>query len=355
VRRGAAGRRTRALLTVTFVVALALGASAARADPPKPTVAIMCDEGDSLSRRVRAELDALGFRTVLVQPGDALAGGLEAEARKFAAVGAVRRTARGGVEVWAADRITGKNVRRELYDDSPDRDVTEREAAFALRVVELLRARLLEARPALPDSEVTDATNHLDSSEPPQPAPEPPPAEPPPPAFRMSVEAAALWGRGGFDSAASLELGLAWIPTEHVGLLGFAAIPLSHPQVQDPRGTGTAELTVWLGGGGLRFLFLSRASRLAPTLDLGVAAAVLKVVGANAGPGFVTEASSAAVAAPYLRPGVAYGITNNLRFRADLLVGTTARGASVRFAQQNVASWGQPFVLVSTGLDFGWF
>jgi hypothetical protein len=171
----------------------------------------------------------------------------------------------------------------------------------------------------------------------------------------MSVEAAALSKPPRPHSAASLELGLAWVPTEHVGVLGFVAIPLSHPLVNDPAGTGTAELTVWLAGGGLRFLFLSRASRLAPTLDVGVAAAVLGVKGANASPGFVPEASSAAVAAPYLRLGSAYGITNNLRFRADLLLGTTVRGASVRFAQQNVASWGQPFVLVSTGLDFGWF
>jgi hypothetical protein len=350
-----ARRSGRAFYAVTFAALVALRANAAWADQPKPTVAILCDEGDSLSRRVRAELDALGFRTVLVQPPDALSGGLEAEARKLSAVGAVRRTAQGGVEVWAADRITGKSVRRELLDDATDRDASEREAAFALRVVELLRARLLDPQPVRPASEVVEDKDHAELTEPPQPAEPAPPAERAPPTFRMSVEAAALWGRGGFDVAASLELGLAWLPTEHVGLMGFVAIPLSHPLVNDPHGTATAELTVWLAGGGLRFAFLSRANSFQPTLDIGVTAAVLGVKGAQPSIGFVAETSSAAVAAPYLRLGAAYGINTMLRFRADVLLGTTARGVSVRFVQQEAATWGQPFLLASAGLDFGWF
>jgi len=152
--------------------------------------------------------------------------------------------------------------------------------------------------------------------------------------------------------AAARRAGVAWMPSEHVGAAAFVAVPLSRPKVDGA--AGSADLSVLLAGLGARFLFTTRASTWAPSIDLGVMAVSFRSAG-TARPGFPAGESSAATAAPFARLGAALAPAPRLRLRADLLCGAVAQGVSLRAAGQELATWGRPLFLASGGVDFGWF
>src|SRR5262249_41204308 len=95
-------------------------------------------------------LEALGFQVVeMPVPSEAPAReALEAAARAAGAVAAVRLVPSptdGGIEVWIVDRVTGKTVLREVVaPDVSAGGAAARASTLAVRVVELLRASLLE-------------------------------------------------------------------------------------------------------------------------------------------------------------------------------------------------------------------
>src|SRR5882672_4865044 len=106
---------------------------------------VTADPTSSLTRRVRAELEGLGLDVIVLKPpdeGSPSRAPLEQAARSVGAVAAVRLIAsrEGKVEVWVADRVTGKAVVREL--DAPESGASD--AAVAIGSVELLRASLME-------------------------------------------------------------------------------------------------------------------------------------------------------------------------------------------------------------------
>lgn len=330
----------------------------ARAEEPHveepATIAVVCAPGDRFGLRVLAELEALGFHGVLLEPAAEAASrsSLEVAARKAGAIAAIRAVpSERGVEVWIADRVTGKTVLREVASDggAPDRD-----DALALRAVELLRASLLEiALPSAPPGEVPATSELREKMHLVLPAPSAPPLEPPsPPTLRLSVAPGALLSPGGFGAAANLELGLGWMPVEHVGFAAFVSIPLHAARIETS--DGAADLSLLLAGGALRFVFTERANRWAPSVDVGVTAVSFKSTGTSSGR-LVPAAVSAAAAAPYARFGLALAVTPTFRVHADVLAGVIGQGVSIVFAGTEVATWGKPFVLPSLGADFGWF
>jgi hypothetical protein len=142
------------------------------------------------------------------------------------------------------------------------------------------------------------------------------------------------------------------MPSEHVGALLFAAIPLNRPEVQGAH--GSADLAAGLGGLGARFLLTTRASRWAPTVDAGLAVVGLASKG-RGDAGFTSGSSFAATAAPFLRFGVAFAPTPRLRVRADVLASAVVQGTSIQIAAREAATWGRPVGLFSAGVDFGLF
>jgi hypothetical protein len=145
---------------------------------------------------------------------------------------------------------------------------------------------------------------------------------------------------------------LDWMPSEHVGVTGLAAIPLSSPGIE--RSEGRVELRALLAGAGVRFLITTRASRWGPSVDLGVMAISLRSTGIG-NPGFRSGTSSAVTAAPFARAGIAFAVTPLFRLRADLLGSVSVQNISVQIAKHEVATWGKPMILSSVGVDFGWF
>jgi len=119
---------------------------AASAETGATLVAIVTpDPASALTRRVRAELAALGVDVIVIRPPEGSSVSrtpLEQAARNVGAAAAVRLvpSTEGTVEVWVADRVTGKAVVREL----PASGTGASDAAVAVGTVELLRASLME-------------------------------------------------------------------------------------------------------------------------------------------------------------------------------------------------------------------
>ncbi len=297
-----------------------------------------------------AELDSLGFPPVITDPGaePTSRAALEASARQAGAIAAIRAVPSArGVEVWIVDRVTGKTVLREMARDDTAFDG---DAALALRVVELLRASLLEVSLPVPPLGEVAVTPEIRAK-----LTLPAPGaldEKPAPTLRLSLAPGVMVSAGGFGPAASLALDLAWMPSEHVGVVALGAIPLTHPQVLGA--PGGADLEVLLAGGGARFVFTTPASRWAPSADVGVTAVWLHSAG-TANPGFVAGTASASTAGLFGRLGLAVAVTPLFRLRADVLAGGIPQGTSIQLAEHQVATWGKPFVLASAGVDFGWF
>lgn len=152
-----------ALLGLALALAATTLGARARAEASAPTattptggsrVVLVGDARDpevaALLSRLRGELGAAGFdvETAPAGAGDARASVEGADPGAFASVHVAR--AQGGVDVWIADRATGKTSVRRVAGKSP--------AEVALQVVELLRASLAELslpeapRPATPVS-----------------------------------------------------------------------------------------------------------------------------------------------------------------------------------------------------------
>jgi hypothetical protein len=340
-------------LACAALLAGASSASIARADDPSvvatSTIAVICAPGDRFGLRLVAELESLGFRAVVLDPSaePASRASLEASARRAGAIAAIRAVpSERGVEVWIADRVTGKTVLRDLANDRGTPDV---EDALALRVVELLRASLLEIALPVPSRGEVPATPEIVEK---MSVSLPKAVEvAAPPRWRLSLAPGLLLSPGGFGGSASLALGLDWMPSDHVGVFALAAIPLTGAHIARPQ--GSADLTILLAGGGVRFLPASATSAWIPSIDLGLAAVSLRSAG-TANPGFVASSPSAVTAAPFARLGLAFAPLPRLRLRADVLAGLATPGITVQFAQHEIATWGAPLVLSTVGVDFGW-
>ncbi|WP_437635665.1 hypothetical protein [Sorangium sp. So ce854] len=355
-------RRSSAPLLLALA-ALAAGPSlsaGARADQPREeapsTIAVVCPPGDRFGLRVVAELESLGFRAVTLDPAadePASRASLEASARDAGAIAAIRAVPSGrGVEVWIADRVTGKTVLREIADGAGDAGAPDRAAALALRVVELLRASLLEAAlPAPPPGELPATPEIREKLRVPAPAALADAPSPPSPVLRVSLAPGALLSPGGLGAAASLDLGLAVMPGEHVGVVAFAAIPLTAARLD--RAQHSVDLSVQLTGAGVRLT--TRADRWAPSADIGLMVVSLRGAGMAVRSGFGDGESSAMTVVPFMRLGLAFAVTPRFRLRADVLASAVAEGVSIQIAERDIATWGQPMMLSSAGVDLGWF
>jgi hypothetical protein len=338
-------------ISAVGLAALASSVATARADEAPPaeasrrsseTIVVVSEPGDAFGLRLVAELETLGFRATIVAPTEnASRASLESVARAKNAIAAIRGVAsERGVEVWIADRVTGKTVLREMVRGD---DGHEPDDALALRTVELFRASLLEASLPTPLRGEVPATPALRARLQ-VPALAPPPESPP--MLRLAVAPALLFSPGGFGPAVSLTVGLGFMPSEHVGASAFIAVPIVKPS-QNP--SAPISLTPIVGGGAIRFALTERGARWTPTIDGGIAVIGLEANGAGA------TSASGINAAPYLSIGAGYAVSKNLRLRADVLAAMLASAAKIENDGQPIATWGKPIVMPSLGVDCGWF
>lgn len=351
-------RWTAALGALLFALTAAAGAALAAG---APRIILIAPTGDDpISLRLQAELRSLRFDVPEIEvesaPDPPSRARLEDAARKSEAVAAVRIVpSKTGVEVWIVDRITGKTVLREMVTSAGG--AGSRDATIALRVVELLRASLMEldaARPPQGEVETPPLVRELMAP----PRITAPPVvkigtlpEPAPPAFSIELGPAAMLSPGGFGPEGAVSAAFYYHPAEPFGVNLIALIPILPASVSGPEGATTAR--IGLLGGGLRGTWAPAGSAWIATLGGGLSALWLHLDGEPA-PGFVGKPANLFSAAPYLRAGLGVTVAPRLRLRADTLLGASLTPTLVRFSERLAAVWGVPFVAPTLGVELLW-
>ena len=341
----------RAALVLSVLLASLLLAGRAQAQSGATLVAIVTAEPNApLTRRVRAELEGLGVDVIVLKPpdeGSSVRAPLERAARSVGAVAAVRLVAssEGKVEVWVADRVTGKAVVREL--DASESGASD--AAVAIASVELLRASLMELHSTEPPHGEVPASDRVRALALPVPG-----AAPAMPRLGLSAGAGAELGARGLGPSADADIGL-WIRVASrfgARLVGHAS--LSPARVDTP--SGAVEVRAQLVGAMATYAFVDPAGAArpwVPSLSLGIAAVHIATTG-TAVPPFVSATQDTWTAAPLASLGLAWAFVPGLRLRADGLAAWSLPPVHVTTPTTAAGWWGGPALLVSLGIEMLW-
>lgn len=313
----------------------------ALAQTPGPLVVVVTSQPDApFVLRLAAELSLFGYRVEIAAraPGDADLPELLARSGGAAliAVDQGRQTA----EVVVAEAAGAGPARQEREKLDPRRRADTNAAVLAER----FRARLTELGIA------------------PGPAPElPPPAEPPrvvlpPPPAPLEVER-RLWlvaafgaTSGGLGVLPDLQLELRAFPVRWLSTSAFGKWSPVAAEVTAPQG----EASVRLLSGGLLIDAYPWRKELVINVGLGAMLVSAEMTGRASAP-FGGERDSVLVPAGMLQTGAALRLSPRVSTELRAFVGACAPRVGVRFANQSVAQYGQPFVGVSLGAAIGVF
>jgi hypothetical protein len=342
-----------------------LAGSLVRAE--RPHVVILGPASDHAAVvRMRGELSMLGIDVdVLVQARDS--GSLEAIARRLGASAVLRvELSPPAIVLWvdpAVSPIPPAEIR--VGGAQEERDP----ALLALRAVEILRARLIEvprslgadAGDASPDGSPPDAATGPDASDAGAPAalpetvmlvlPERPREDRPvagPAPVALSAAPGVLLSPGGVPAAFHVRVGAEWDPMPSLGVEAMAFLPATAGTVNAEE--GSVNLRVFGLGGGLRGLVTDPAARFSVALGLGAAALLLTFSG-KAAPPWMGDTGSRWAVAPYASITTGYRLHSRVSIRLDIVAALVRPEPVVRVAGQDAASFGQPAVIPSLGLE----
>jgi hypothetical protein len=348
-------RRPQACL---LAVALLVAPAAAWADD---AIAVMVERADDpVAVRMRAELEALGFRVIILPVSERPPSreALEAAAREAGAVAAVRVVpSQKGVEVWVTDRATGKTVLREVVSPQPGSPAGS--GTIAVRAVELLRASLMEVESATPPPGEVPITPMVRAAALPRaPSDE---ARAPPPSRRLGLSVqlgpAVAIAAGGVDPTVHMLVDLRWVPGEWLGVDVCGLVPTAPARIESKEGSSLVTLALLGAGAHIALAPLlgdhSPEPRWTPTLGAGVAAAWLQLEGVPKPP-YAGRRGAVGMVAPYLRAGLGVTALPHLRLRLDLIGGATAPRPVIRHAANQTAAWGPIFGVGSAGAEVAW-
>jgi hypothetical protein len=339
---------SRAALAITFVSAT-LGwfdHDAVAAEPGLRVLIVIDESDDPFAERIRAEVSALGLEVVAVEPwrtGESVES-LDAAGRANQAAAAIRMVAsRKGVEVWVANQPTGRSLLRQLIVD--ERPGAPNEGLVALQTAELLRTTLLSRSEARPPS--------------PAPRPAAPTAAelvPPPPPRSLSnagLQACfgALYSPGGGGTAYQVWMTIHRVLFRPLGIALDVSAPINAGTISGPE--GSANVGAWLAGATAFLRFERPTAGLYATLAAGGAVMRLDIDGRPA-PAFVGGSYTATVGAAYVRADGGFEATSWLRFGLRAVAGAVPSGVTVRFAGNEAAVWGRPFLAGLVLADLSW-
>jgi hypothetical protein len=312
----------------------------ARADPSS-TVTIDASPEDPIARQIEAELRTLGFSIKVVDAGSAAGEPwreLRTIARASEAVAAIRvESQHQQVELWVADRATGKVVQRTIQVDDPASPQSRR--TVAIRVVELLRVSLQEldlpGRP--PEAEVEASSVPIQKLK-----------EPRPPRFMLDLSPAVMGSPGGIVPSLNVLLGFRWMAHPHVGLALVGIVPTFASRLEAEE--GVARIAIGAVGGGPVVPLVAPSARWQPELGAAAVALFLRMEGEAREP-YESNLDLVTTAGLLGRVGLGVAIHRRLRLRLDAMAGVAIPTPMVRFADRNVASWGRPLLLGAFGLE----
>ena len=329
-----------------LVLALTLLASRPSRASEGVQVALVLSPGETaLAERLHAELALLGFGVVKVD-GDGPDSPLDLVARRANAIAAIRIiSSAGGVEVWIADRLTGKTLLRQVVSGREGAPLAP--ADVALQAVELLRASLLELGSPLPSrgevkpspriqaiaedlNEDRGSTTH---------------------AVALDVGGGMLTSPGGIPASLHLQLELGWRGAWPLGVRILASVPLKSSHIGAAE--GTASIATTLVGAGLDLHWGGTGSRWRSVAGLGMSVLWLDMQGIGAS-SLLGVTGNAVTLAPYLRLDLSLRLAKRLHILAEGLAGYALAQPTLRFVGREVAVFGRPCVATTLAIRVGW-
>lgn len=302
---------------ISSCVALFLAASSGK-------VLLVADDATTpLVRAAAAELSSRDFEVAVEVSAAVIAdpGELEERARAVAALAAITVSWRKGqLAVWVADRVTGKFSARTL---SPE--VATKPAVAAVKVVELLRASLLELQvgpQVVAEVPPTQSVSRLAS---------PAPAAP----ERLAVEI-GVGAIGATIPLAHTSLRVTWQLDERlqIGVLGgLTPVPFTLTQRE-----GTITSSVLRLGTTVRFRVLE-AGRWSALAGLLLAADLVSVSGKGIG-GWASDGGSAWTAVGLATATLFCSLTGRVALGLEGAGGASLRSVSALVASREVWRWG---------------
>jgi hypothetical protein len=284
---------------------------------------------------LRSELESLGLIVETVDTGQAevIARDLRRAAHDRNAIAAVRVLVSSGVvEVWIADRVTGKVVLRDVLAQDADSKVSE--TTVVLRVVELLRASLMEVEaPHAPRGEVA-----------------------PPPALykvvgfpeqtgklRLELGPAVIVSLGGVSASLAAAFAAGYRLSSYFTAEGLGAVSLTSGNMT--RAAGKAQVYSRAGSLGLEAHTHAAASPWQPFVRVGIGLLSLSSRGEANTPfvGYQRDDTGLAVLAGV---GMRYRLTRNIALSAALHGLRALHPVAMQFNDSTVGRFG---TLVSVG------
>lgn len=301
---------------------------------------------DPFLERIKAELVAMGFATVVRRNDVAL----ERAAREVNAVAAIRvLPSRQGVEVWMADRTSGRSLLRQvIVDENPS---GPNQSVVALQTAELLRTSLIQqpsTAPArgpapTPPSDDSPATSGRSAPSPSTLEPEKnqPPATKlatPPPSAGLQAALGALYSPGGADAALQLWLSLQRSFSKNVALAIDLSAPLLTASLTSPE--GTTRIGSYLAGVAFLLQTRSESGFVFVNGGVGVGAARLSFSG-EANPPLLGRSGGVTSATAYVRSDLGVELLPWLRLGARGTAGATSQKMNLTLAGNDGGSWGR--------------
>jgi hypothetical protein len=326
---------------VAFLLALAVFWFAVPARGDGGTILHVRSSRPAQDERLAAELSTLGLSVQEAEPDPGAT--LEAMARTRGARAAVRVAEQdNAIELWVEARTPAAPPIHQLVTVDPRRGWS----LAAVASLEILRAELLEVR------------------EPQTPAPSLQPPPPPEKPERLLAAAPArasrLWAHlaggvesspGGLGPSAELLGELRLQLASWIDLGAFGAFSPAAAQVTAPEGIARSRHAIL----GVAADVDARFGVATASLGAGGVIAFFWLNGDAPASGYAGQSASITTAGPLVRACGSLDVTPSLRLRTELAAGATMPHAVIRFAGRQVADWGQPFVLLTLGLELGFF
>jgi hypothetical protein len=344
-----------------LALALAVAGLSRVARAERPSVAIV-GPVDGLALQIRAELSSLGFQVVLLErsepaqtPGEAQDAARAAGAA--AAICVVPSAA--GVRVWVVDRVTAKTSSREL-ERSDDAAGVDR--LLAVRVVELLRASLLELALPEPTRGEVEPTPELRAAaglQSPRTASAAAAPDAAAPQLRETTPGSgALLLDGGFGGSVSagagnlapgLSVGAFWQPLPRASVGLSALVPLVAATLS--RAEGSASIRPWQFAAAARLYPFAPGGSLEPSLGLGLAVLRFQIEGKRTTSQYQLRSEQLLVAGPHAELALRWRVSSRIALRSSLGLDYALTQPIVQFAGREVATLGQPLFTWSLGLE----
>lgn len=316
----------------------------ARAPEHGTIVAVVDDNWEVILPRLRAELASAGFRLLVVRSPQFHLDRQQLEdlAHEEGAMGGLSLvSSQLGPELWVVDRTTGHMIFR---DDLMGFGEGARADAVAVRVVEALRATLLQVEHPLPDFK--------------EPAVAPPTllaaASPPivrPRRFAVRIAGGPGYSAGGLGLTNHLLGSFLWQATPRFRLAldaGMTPIPAS---VGGPE--GRARVGLYTAGISFAYCLVDPSRIVRLRSGAGTWLGVMTMDG-TAATGYQSQHAVVVAALPHIDLAADLLLTKRVGLGLSLLGGGSAPGIAVVFAGRQVTTWGRPFLLSVLTLD-AWF